>query len=287
MLIDAAQSTLLIVDVQQKLLPAVAEATETTANLRWLIRIANTLSIPTVFSEQYPQGLGATLPCLLDADNNAPVVIKTLFSCVDASCLNGSPVEQSSQIIVAGIEAHVCVLQTVIHLLAIGKTVYVVADAVSSRNEHDKALALERLRGAGAHIVSREMVLFEWLRDSRSTHFKEISREYLQKPPGLSFADALTTLPTTAHLSGLQLWRDGKLEAVIENKPGQTGSLAIYHALFQRYRSITPKAARAGLAMYGEHVADAQAHPGKHPNIDRLLALELVGGGFGVRLLPL
>lgn len=90
----------------------------------------------------------------------------------------------------------------------------------------------------------------------------------------MNFADTLQTLPSVTHLASLRL-RDaaGELVATIENKPGQAGSLKVYHALAQRHGgAITPAAAREGLALYAEHTADAVAHPGKHPNIDRLLA---------------
>ncbi|BDI05721.1 DUF2322 family protein [Sphaerotilus microaerophilus] len=90
----------------------------------------------------------------------------------------------------------------------------------------------------------------------------------------MNFADTLQTLPAVTHLASLRL-RDaaGELIATIENKPGQAGSLKVYHALAQRHGGvITPAAAREGLALYAEHTADALAHPGKHPNIDRLIA---------------
>lgn len=90
----------------------------------------------------------------------------------------------------------------------------------------------------------------------------------------MNFADTLKTLPAVAHLAALRLLdADGQVLATIENKPGQAGSLAVYHALAQRHGGrISPAAAAEGLALYAEHTADARAHPGKHPNIDRLLA---------------
>jgi hypothetical protein len=90
----------------------------------------------------------------------------------------------------------------------------------------------------------------------------------------MAFSDTLATLPTIAHLAALQL-RDsaGQLVATIENRPGQAGSLAVYHALAQRHGGqITPAAAAEGLVLYAEHTADARARPGAHPNIDRLIA---------------
>jgi len=103
----------------------------------------------------------------------------------------------------------------------------------------------------------------------------------------MTFADTLKQLPPTTHLAGLQLLDErGDTVATLENKPGQAGSVAVYAALAQRFGAITVQAAHEGLAMYAEHTADARAHPGKHPNIDRLLALVEVGGRYVVKLLP-
>lgn len=89
----------------------------------------------------------------------------------------------------------------------------------------------------------------------------------------MNFAETLKTLPAITHLAALQLLdAQGQVLATIDNKPGQAGSLAVYAALAQRHGAITPAAAAEGLVLYAEHTADAQAHPGKHPNIDRLLA---------------
>lgn len=283
MLIQAESSALLVVDVQGKLVPAIQDATRTVAAIRWLIAAARLNAIPLLFTEQYPEGLGKTLPCLLSAAPDAPTAGKTAFSCVAGGCVAHQSVQDRPQIIVCGIEAHVCVMQTVLELLEGGKQVFLVADAIGSRAESDKNLAIQRARESGAIIVSREMVLFEWLRDAKSAQFKASSKQLLQVPPSLSFAEVLSTLPSVEHLVGIQLWRDGKLDAVIENKPGQAGSLKVYNALHKQFGAITPKAGRLGLWLYGEHANDALLHPGKHPNIDRLFALEATGGGFGVR----
>lgn len=102
----------------------------------------------------------------------------------------------------------------------------------------------------------------------------------------MAFADNLKQLPPITHLAGLQLFdANGQLVATLENKPGQAGSVAVYHALTQRFGSIHAEAAREGLVLYAEHTDDARAHPGKHPNIDRLLAVERDGGQFGVAFL--
>jgi hypothetical protein len=102
-----------------------------------------------------------------------------------------------------------------------------------------------------------------------------------------TFSDNLKTLPPVTHLSGLLLLDDsGAITATLENKPGSAGSVAVYHALAQRFGAITVEAAHEGLALYAEHTADARSHPGKHPNIDRLLQLVERGGRLNVKLLP-
>jgi hypothetical protein len=104
----------------------------------------------------------------------------------------------------------------------------------------------------------------------------------------MAFADTLKTLPGVAHLAALQLIDagSGEVVATIENKPGQGGSLAVYNHLAQAFGDITPEAARRGLELYGEHTADARANPGKHPNVDRLLALAAGGKTLRVKTVP-
>jgi hypothetical protein len=100
----------------------------------------------------------------------------------------------------------------------------------------------------------------------------------------MAFADNLKQLPKVSHLAALQLvGADGGIVATIENKPGQTGSLAVYNHLSQLYGAITADAAKKGLELYAEHAADAQAHPGKHPNIDRLATIVTEGGQLRVK----
>lgn len=104
----------------------------------------------------------------------------------------------------------------------------------------------------------------------------------------MNFSERLKQLPSVAHFSALHLLGpDGGTVATLENKPGQAGSLAVYHALGQLYGGrITPAAATLGLEWYAEHTADAQAHPGKHPNIDRLVEWAKGDVAYGVRLVP-
>ncbi len=100
----------------------------------------------------------------------------------------------------------------------------------------------------------------------------------------MGFAENLKALPGVSHLAAIQLVdAEGQVAATLENKPGQGGSLAVYNHLGQLYGAITPEAAKKGLELYAEHTTDAQAHPGKHPNIDRLIALMAQGGLLRVK----
>lgn len=178
MLIDPHKATLLVVDIQEKLIGAMSDPEGTRARARWLLAAAADLELPTVISEQYPKGLGHTVAALLAAAPAAEVVEKTHFSCVAAECLPASLMARD-QVIVCGMETHVCVLQTVLGLLALGKQVFVVEDACDSRTTASKAAGLARMRAAGAHIVTREMVLFELMGNASHPQFRHISKTYL------------------------------------------------------------------------------------------------------------
>ncbi|MBV8047334.1 MAG: hydrolase [Paludibacterium sp.] len=179
MLIEQKQAVLLVIDVQEKLLPAIHEADRLHRRLAWLLGASRDLGLPVVFSEQYPRGLGHTMASLRSLAPDAPVVEKVHFSCVAAGCLPKSAMTRQ-QFVLCGMESHVCVLQTALDLLSLGKAVFVVADAIGSRHALDHQLALERLRTAGAHIVTREMVLFELLRQAGTERFKAASKAWLQ-----------------------------------------------------------------------------------------------------------
>ncbi|MBF8780481.1 hydrolase [Pseudomonas fulva] len=178
MLIDPRQATLLVVDIQEKLIGAMSEPAATLARARWLLAACADLQLPTVISEQYPQGLGPTVAALTAAAPNATVVQKRHFSCVAGQCLPEALLARR-QVIVCGTETHVCVLQTVLELLQLGKEVFVVEDACDSRVAASKQLGLARMRHAGAQIVTREMVLFELLGSADHPRFRHISKTYL------------------------------------------------------------------------------------------------------------
>ncbi|EKF75758.1 isochorismatase hydrolase [Alcanivorax hongdengensis A-11-3] len=178
MLMNRDHATLLVVDVQSKLVPAVVAPEALLERCEWLLRVAVDAGLPVVFSEQYPQGLGETDARLLAAVPSPQVVQKRAFSCLAEDCLPAALLARD-QVIVCGMEAHVCVLQTVLELRQAGKQVFVVSDAVSSRSAQDRELALQRMRDGGAVVVSAEMVLFEMLRTSAHERFRHFSKTYL------------------------------------------------------------------------------------------------------------
>lgn len=182
-LLTAEQSLLLVIDIQEKLLPAIHAAEEMLHHCAWLIRLANTVQVPVFISEQYPQGLGATTTLLRELASNAKQQDKYEFSCAaNAAMLQAIESYQREQIVLCGIETHVCVLQTAVELANLGKQVFVVADATSTRHPIDKTIALERMyRHPNIQILSREMVLFEWVQRSGTTLFKEVSQKFLRK----------------------------------------------------------------------------------------------------------
>ncbi len=180
MLMNAHDSTLLVIDVQERLLPHIDDWQRVLENVKWLVKVAQKIGVPVIASEQYPKGIGGTHPDIAALLPAGTVVEKLHFSCVAARCLTPLPAASRRQMVVCGTESHVCVLQTVLDLKQHGKEVFVVDDAVGSRRPSDKALALERMRAHGIAIVSREMVAFEWLHEAGTPLFKEISRDFLR-----------------------------------------------------------------------------------------------------------
>jgi nicotinamidase-related amidase len=176
MLIRADRSCLLIIDVQGRLLPAMTDAETVTANMQILLKAAEVIGVPVLASEQYPKGLGRTVAEVAPLLPSGAVVEKVRFSCLgDAAWARRFQDLGRSQAVLAGLEAHVCVLQTAEHLLELREDVFVVADAVSSRTPANRRAALDRLAAAGARIVSTEMVVFEWLERAGTREFKEVS----------------------------------------------------------------------------------------------------------------
>lgn len=178
MLIEADKAALLVVDVQDWLIGAITDPEGTLARLRWLLQVAAELELEVLISEQYPQGLGHTLTALTALVPAARVVEKRHFSCVADGCLPPDLLARE-QVIVCGMETHVCVLQTVLGLRALGRQVFVVDDACASRTPYNHAMGIQRMRDAGAQIVTREMVAFELLHTSTHAKFRHISKTFL------------------------------------------------------------------------------------------------------------
>ncbi len=179
MLLDAAKSSLLIVDVQERLLPVMAAGNSVVERSKILLKAAKVLDVPVAVSEQYPKGLGHTVEILSQDIGNAPVFEKSSFSCWRDDGLRRHFVAHHDcgrpQVVIAGIEAHVCVAQTAIDLAQSGFRVFVVADAVSSRAESSISLALNRMAQRGIEVVNTEMAVFEWLGKAGTPEFKELS----------------------------------------------------------------------------------------------------------------
>ena len=177
MLMSAERSALVVVDVQERLMPAVETPERVLRNLGILLRAAAELSVPVLASEQYPRGLGRTLPDIaaLLPKGGSPIE-KTAFGCLDEPVFaERFEALGRDQVVLTGVEAHVCVLQTAFALREAVKAVFVVADAVSSRVALSAERAFDRLRGAGVDIVTTEMVVFEWLKRAGSPAFKTLS----------------------------------------------------------------------------------------------------------------
>lgn len=176
MLISRNQSCLLVVDVQARLAPAVHGERALIDNVRLLLQAARRLDVPVLVSEQYPRGLGPTVDAVAEHVPDGAVMEKVHFSCLnDAAFAERFRQTGRKTAVVAGMEAHVCVLQTAEQLLQSGADVFVVADATSSRTPANHAAALERMRHAGARVVTSEMVVFEWLEKAGTPEFKELS----------------------------------------------------------------------------------------------------------------
>ena len=175
MLIRRADSLLLVVDIQQKLAPAIHDSERVTANSARLLEGARLLDIPAFVSEQYVKGLGPSVQAIRDAAVNARFFEKTHFSCAaEPGVVDLLRAAKRPQVILTGTETHVCVLQTAFGLQAAGFEVYLVADAASSRTPENRSAAIERMRAGDIRIVTTEMVLFEWLYQAGTSEFRTL-----------------------------------------------------------------------------------------------------------------
>lgn len=175
MLIRADDSVLVVIDMQERLVPAMLAPARTLRNATLLIEAAREMSVPVLLTEQYPAGLGRTMPDIARAAHDSPVFEKVHFSCMEdenfARALTGLG---RNQAVLAGMEAHICVVQTAASLLEAGYEVFVASDATASRSLESEQACLQRLGAAGVGIVTSEMVVFEWLGKAGTPAFRKM-----------------------------------------------------------------------------------------------------------------
>jgi nicotinamidase-related amidase len=171
------KTALLIIDIQEKILPVMNNPNQVIENALKLIKGFKVLNIPIFYTEQYPKGLGSTSEALLTELQGLSPIQKMSFSCYSAGNFFTRLIDNNvSQVVIAGIESHVCVQQTVLDLLANNFQVNVAADAVSSRNDFDYKISLDRMKVHGAEVTTSEAILFELLVDCGTDEFKDISK---------------------------------------------------------------------------------------------------------------
>ena len=179
MLIDRNDSTLLLIDLQEKLIKKIFDFKSIISHSKKIVDVFSFLKLPIVYSEQYPNGLGKTINPIDDKLKKIKAfkIEKTTFSCI--SDMNDNEIRKifpKNQIIICGIETHICILQTSIDLYNKGYEVFVIEEAVGSRDERHKSLAIERLMKCGISLINFEMLVFELIRDSKDESFKELSK---------------------------------------------------------------------------------------------------------------
>ncbi|MFZ2083782.1 MAG: hydrolase [Candidatus Sulfotelmatobacter sp.] len=175
--LEAERCALLVVDIQEKLLPPIFQKEQLVRNAKLLIRAAGVLKIPAIVSTQYAKGLGGTVPEIASLLPESGAIDKNLFSCLGSevfcTLLKRLPGNRNT-LLLCGMESHICVTQTALAALREGYIVHVASDAVSSRTEWNWKIGLERMRAAGAVISSTEMMIYELMRSSGSPAFKEM-----------------------------------------------------------------------------------------------------------------
>jgi nicotinamidase-related amidase len=175
--LDPEQCALIVIDIQEKLLPPIFQKEQLVRNAQLLIRLAGILKVPTMLTTQYSKGLGNTVPDVASLLPETQPIEKLVFSCFDSdvfcSALKRLPGNRNT-VVLCGMESHICVAQTALAALREGYLVHVASDGVSSRTELNWRVGLERMRSAGAVISSTEMVIYEALRSSGTSAFKDM-----------------------------------------------------------------------------------------------------------------
>jgi nicotinamidase-related amidase len=175
--LDAGQCALVVIDIQEKLLPAVLNREELVRNSRTLIRLATVLEIPVLLTTQYSRGLGTTVPEIAELLPRTKAIDKVEFGCFGGDAFRTALHElpgHPTTVLLCGMESHICVMQTALGALENGYMVHVAADAIGSRTDLNWRLGLERMESAGCVISSTEMMMYELLRRSGTAAFKEM-----------------------------------------------------------------------------------------------------------------
>lgn len=173
-LLERDKSALVIIDVQEKLFPYVKNQIHLQKNISKLTETAKLLGLPIIITEHYPKGLGRTMPSVSDLVKDAVMIEKTSFGCCGDDGFNKAVKKTArKQIILCGIETHICVAQTAIGLKNGGYDVYLVSDAASSRNETDAETAIERMKGEGIIVSTTEALMYELMQDASDPLFKK------------------------------------------------------------------------------------------------------------------
>ena len=183
-LLDRNRSAVLVIDVQAKLVPLIESHERIVWNIRRLLDAAKLFDVQILATEQYPQGLGPTVEAIRCKLPDIPE--KSMFSCRECSEHFSRLWDRGvRQVVVVGIEAHVCVQQTALDLIAMGFEVYVIVDAVGSRFAIDRETALARMRSAGATLTTCESAMFEWCESSADANFKALSKLVREAAPDI------------------------------------------------------------------------------------------------------
>ncbi|ALS98815.1 isochorismatase family protein [Lacimicrobium alkaliphilum] len=181
MLLDKTQSLLLLIDMQQKLLPAIDAGNEVENAAAWAMQVALQLGVPILATEQYPQGIGHTTEKLAELLPENAVINKLSFSAWREPLFQQRIRRcQRQQLVLMGTEAHVCLLQTALELLQAGFGVYVLIEATGSRQPDHKEQALARMQQAGVILINKEMLAFEWLEGADTDVFRTVHRGWIR-----------------------------------------------------------------------------------------------------------
>ena len=175
-IMEECDTALLVIDVQTKLIDGIKNKNELIRNLSKLIKVSKILDVETIISEQNPDKLGNTIECInIDETNN--MFNKMTFSCLkNAECLKEILSLNKRNIVISGIESHICVLQTCLDLISNRFNTYLVVDAIGSRNDLDHKIAVKRMQSAGAILTTTESAIFEWCKSAERKEFKPISK---------------------------------------------------------------------------------------------------------------